>query len=211
MATLTMAPQKLNKHEQKTRETRICLLKAAQEIFLRDGYEQAELGEIAKLAGRTKGAIYAQFASKEEVFLALVEVQALQRRELMRELLTKSKSLEGNWEAFRTLFMHFVGDNTWGQLLLEFKLYSLRHPESHKRLQEVYAAITVANEEERYTQLLGPPKRGKNAISRTAAIHSIFGMLTGLVLESKFDPKVVSEDSVKLIAAKLFDAMMDRK
>ena len=50
-----------NKHELKTRETRTLFLQAAETIFVRDGYEGAELGEIAALAGRTKGAIYAQF------------------------------------------------------------------------------------------------------------------------------------------------------
>jgi AcrR family transcriptional regulator len=49
------------------------LFQAADTIFVRDGYEGAELGEIAALAGRTKGAIYAQFKSKEDIFLALVE------------------------------------------------------------------------------------------------------------------------------------------
>ena len=59
-----MTVKKVNKHELKTRETRELLLQAAKTVFVRDGYEGAELGEIAALAGRTKGAIYAQFESK---------------------------------------------------------------------------------------------------------------------------------------------------
>ncbi len=64
-----------NKHELRTQETRALLLTAAETIFVRDGYEGAKLGEIAALAGRTKEAIYAQFKSKEDVFLALVEAR----------------------------------------------------------------------------------------------------------------------------------------
>src|SRR5437899_2363276 len=60
-----------SKHEMKTKETRELLLRAAETVFVRHGYEGAELGEIAALAGRTKGAIYANFKSKEEMFLAL--------------------------------------------------------------------------------------------------------------------------------------------
>ena len=61
-----MPSPKRTKHELKTQETRALLLRAAEQVIIRDGYENAELGEIAKLAGRTKGAIYAQFKSKEE-------------------------------------------------------------------------------------------------------------------------------------------------
>jgi AcrR family transcriptional regulator len=58
----------LNKNERRTKETRDLLLRSAETIFVRDGYEGAELGEIASLAGRTKGAIYAHFENKEDLF-----------------------------------------------------------------------------------------------------------------------------------------------
>src|SRR6266702_1981816 len=61
--TREMTPPKVSKHELRTRETRELLLHAAETIFVRDGYEGAELGEVAALAGRTKGAIYAHFKS----------------------------------------------------------------------------------------------------------------------------------------------------
>jgi AcrR family transcriptional regulator len=60
-----------NKNELRTKETRELLLRAAGTIFVRDGYEGAELGEIASLAGCTKGAIYCHFKSKEDLFIAL--------------------------------------------------------------------------------------------------------------------------------------------
>src|SRR5450631_4428040 len=94
-----MQVETINKHEQRTRETRAFLLAAAETIFVRDGYEGAELGEIAALAGRTKGAIYAQFESKEDIFLALIEERTRCYREQMEELLTKSTSIEGNLAA----------------------------------------------------------------------------------------------------------------
>lgn len=34
-------------------------------------------------------------------------------------------------------------------------------------------------------------------------------MLTGLVLESQFDPKAVSEEAAKKIAGKVFDAIFE--
>ena len=133
-----MKPSKPTKHELKTQETRELLLRAAEQVFVRDGYENADLGEIAQLAGRTKGAIYAQFKSKEDVFLVLVQDHALRRRAIMQKLLGASTSIEGNLAAFRKYFLDFATDDTWGFLLLEFRLYTVRHPESKARLRKVY-------------------------------------------------------------------------
>ena len=40
----------------RTKETRKLLLGAAEKIFVRDGYEKAQVAQIAASAGRTKGA-----------------------------------------------------------------------------------------------------------------------------------------------------------
>ena len=198
---------KLTKHDLRTRETRELLLRAAEQIFVRDGYERAELGEIARLAGRTKGAIYAQFKSKEDVFLALVQDHALRRRAIMRHLMERSSTVEGNFAAFRKYFLDFATDDTWGFLLLEFRLYSVRNPNSKERLRKVYDSILPVNEEESYSSLLGPASKNNNAISRTLAVHTGFSMLTALQLESKFDPNTVGSQAVRKIAGQLFDML----
>ncbi|GGH17203.1 TetR/AcrR family transcriptional regulator [Silvibacterium dinghuense] len=202
-----MSSQKPTKHELKTQETRELLLRAAEQVIVRDGYENADLAEIAKLAGRTKGAIYAQFKSKEDVFLALVQEHALRRRAIMQKMLAASTSIEGNLSAFRKYFLEFAADDAWGSLLLEFKLYTVRRPESLARLQKVYESILPANEELAYSALLGPAPKGKTSISRAIAVHAAFAALTALQLESKFDPELVSRDVVKKVAAKIFDSM----
>lgn len=204
-----MTVQKVNKHELRTRETRELLLQAAEKIFVRDGYEGAELGEIAALAGRTKGAIYAHFKSKEDIFLALVECHALRSRAYMRELLAKSTSVEGNLAAFRQLSLHLVEDETWGLLMLEFKLFAIRHPESKKRLHNFYAGFLPGDQEARYTDLLGPVGKGKKAISRTQAVHTLQPMLSALLLEAKFDPALLDQDAVRKITGKIFDAVLE--
>lgn len=202
-----MPSHKPTKHEIKTQETRELLLRAAEHIIVRDGYENAELGEIAKLAGRTKGAIYAQFKGKEDVFLALVQDHALRRRAIMQKMLAASTSIAGNMAAFREYFLEFAANDIWGFLLLEFKLYTVRHPESLARLHKVYEGILPANEDAAYSALLGPAAKGKASISRAIAVHSAFAMLTALQLESKFDPKMLSSEVMRKVAAKIFDAM----
>ena len=52
--------------------TRKELLRAAAGLFLRDGFVATSLADIADEAGVTKGAVYSNFESKEDLFLALL-------------------------------------------------------------------------------------------------------------------------------------------
>src|SRR5271155_4276895 len=112
-----------NKNELRTKETRDLLLRAAETIFVRDGYEGAELGEIASLAGRTKGAIYAHFENKEDLFIALFAERMTLYADRMRELLASSTSTEQSLQIFRKFYIGtLLEDKNWLLLLLEFKL-----------------------------------------------------------------------------------------
>jgi len=53
--------------------TRQELIDAARRIFARDGFEVARLQDIAAAAGKTRGAFYAHFQDKEDVFFAIFE------------------------------------------------------------------------------------------------------------------------------------------
>lgn len=120
----------LNKHQLRTEETHARLLQAAEEVFVRDGYEGAQLSEISALAGRTKGAVYAHFKNKEDLFLALFEHRT---KQYIGRFLTKLAGCSNpkQWRgAFREFYVELAHDRTWPILTLEFKLYSLRHPGS---------------------------------------------------------------------------------
>lgn len=55
---------------QRTRES---LIVAARTVFERDGYLEARLSDISKEAGVAVGSFYVYFASKEEIFAAVLE------------------------------------------------------------------------------------------------------------------------------------------
>ena len=67
-----MPKRRLTREESKAR-TRQELLRAASRLFLRNGFVQTSLADIAKEAGLTKGAVYSNFESKEDLFLALLD------------------------------------------------------------------------------------------------------------------------------------------
>jgi AcrR family transcriptional regulator len=60
--------------DQDSAETRLRLLRVAQELFARHGYDGTSNRTIAKASGITSGAIYHYFASKAELYAAVYEV-----------------------------------------------------------------------------------------------------------------------------------------
>jgi AcrR family transcriptional regulator len=53
--------------------TRAALVRAALTVFARDGFTGARLEVIAREAGYSKGAVYSNFSSKAELFLAAMD------------------------------------------------------------------------------------------------------------------------------------------
>ncbi len=63
--------------EQSQAVTREKLLDAARMVFARDGYGGASIERVADEAGFSKGAVYSNFRSKEDLFLAVLEAPTL--------------------------------------------------------------------------------------------------------------------------------------
>jgi AcrR family transcriptional regulator len=67
-----MPRRRLTREESKAR-TRQQVLDAAHKLFRRKGFAGTSLDEIAEEAGLTKGAVYSNFANKEELFLSFLD------------------------------------------------------------------------------------------------------------------------------------------
>ncbi|SIO72920.1 transcriptional regulator, TetR family [Burkholderia sp. GAS332] len=59
--------------EQSTAQRRLRLVCAAQAVFMKKGFVATSDEDIAKAAGHTRGAFYANFGSKQELFLELLQ------------------------------------------------------------------------------------------------------------------------------------------
>jgi len=203
-------PTKLpNKNELRTKETRDLLIRSAETIFVRDGYEGAELGEIASLAGRTKGAIYAHFKNKEDLFIALFAERMTLYANSMYEKLAESTSIEQNLNVLREFYVGTFKDKSWSLLILEFKLFAIRHPESKERLRKVHKELLPqAHREEEYLKFFGSSGKGKTALSRSAAVATLSPILSALAIEEQFTPEILDENTLKNVVTRLFDALM---
>ena len=65
--------------KEKQAHTRACLMNSAAKVFAMRGLQQASIDEVAEDAGFTKGAFYANFKSKEELFLAMLDERFAKR------------------------------------------------------------------------------------------------------------------------------------
>jgi AcrR family transcriptional regulator len=198
-----------NKNELRTKETRDLLLRAAETIFARDGYEGAELGEIALLAGRTKGAIYGHFKSKEDLFMALFIERMSHHMNRMLELLAESTSIEQNLTIFREFYVGTLEDKSWSLLLLEFKLFAMRHPESMERFRKVHRLLfPQAYQDEEQSKFFGSGEDGKTAVSRSAAVAALGPILSALTVEAQFEPALLDEHTLRTVVTRIFDALL---
>jgi AcrR family transcriptional regulator len=182
-------------------------LRAAKTIFIRDGYEGADLADIAELADRTKGAIYGHFHGKEDIFLALIEEERAKQRPKILEIFASSPNVEAAISVMREFFLSRAAEKDWALLQLEFKMFVIRHPEARKRVEGFYTKLQRDREAE-YAKYIGPAGKGKNVISRTLAIHSMGPLLTALLLESEFDPELMGIEEIKKLSGRIFDALI---
>ena len=53
--------------------TNTCIVEAARQVFLRQGYENASMDSIARQADVSKATVYAHFAGKEALFIAVMQ------------------------------------------------------------------------------------------------------------------------------------------
>ncbi|MBY0595276.1 TetR/AcrR family transcriptional regulator [Bacillus bingmayongensis] len=113
--------------KQRKQETRQLLLESAFETFAKLGFHGASVDKIAEYAGFSKGAVYAHFHTKEELFLAIVERQMNLYVQDIREVIEQQQSLASFIETMDQ-YSHSIRQKTktWSMLSMEFLLYAMR-------------------------------------------------------------------------------------
>ena len=82
-----------NPKQERSRETRLKILKSAEESFAKLGYDATGVAEICQHAGTSKGAFYHHFASKQAVFIELLGEWLANLNTHMTAILQSSKSV----------------------------------------------------------------------------------------------------------------------
>jgi AcrR family transcriptional regulator len=194
-----------SRQTERTETTRRKLLSAAERIFARDGFEAARLEDIAAGAGYTRGAFYANFAGKEEIFFALLEQWVQERIDSITAVLRRQKNPQQKLAALRKHYAAIAKDRRLVLISVEFKLFALRHPEAHARLRDRHRRIR-AKWGELFSELLRALGRTL-PISNPAASACCLALAQGLLLEQLVDPKTLSERDVRHMLGLFFDSI----
>jgi AcrR family transcriptional regulator len=195
-----------NKHEGRTVETRRGLLKSARLIFARDGFEACRIEDIAAAAGRTRGAFYAHFETKAELFFALLQEEVDKHARRIRTVLEGRQTVEDRLAALRDYYARCMADREWGMLVLEFKLFAARHPRLRPQLTAIHRRIRASMKLEVIYKLLGIDKTDNEP--RGAALE---GVMAGLFLEQAYDPERLSERHAAVFLGHIFDSLLSTK
>lgn len=194
-----------NKHQQKTEETNRRLLKSARKIFARDGFEAARLEDIAKDAGYTRGAFYAHYSSKEDLFFALLEQQAYEHQVQIQRLLSPLNDQVEKLRAMREYYVTKAGDRSWSMLMLEFKLFAARHPKIRPKLAKTHRVIRQAFRQEIEGLLPSPMRLGSEQESAVRIV--LEALLHGLTLEQAYDPSVLQRERIEDVLRRVFNLL----
>jgi AcrR family transcriptional regulator len=200
---VTQAPERLSREEKKAR-TRAQLIDAAATVFARRGFVAASLDEVSEEAGLTKGAVYSNFESKEDLFEAVIDERF--DKPLQHEV-EEIEKIEGTQQdramAGARLFIEAVQQEPELFLLaLERRIYVARHPEHGPALVKRYrdqlgtVADLIADQSKKWNLPL--------PLSPREMAIAVEALSQGMELQRLADPDGVPEDLLGRVYALLF-------
>lgn len=106
------------RQEERRARTRAVLLRAAAAAFAERGYEGASVDAIAASVGLSKGAVYAHFPSKLELYLEVVRTLLEQAEWRLERVSASVRAGAGTMEASRH-YLGLAGDSQHAALMSE--------------------------------------------------------------------------------------------
>jgi AcrR family transcriptional regulator len=189
--------------------TRAALMEAAAEVAVRRGIAGASVDEVAERAGFTKGAVYANFASKEELFLAMLDAHFDARlAELDRILATDADPDDQAREAAEGLMRRLADEPEWHRLFFEFSVHAARNESFRVQLVQRYRGLR-----ERLAKLLArrAERLGIEPVIPPAEVAAMaFAMANGMALERLLEPEAVPDDLFGEMMATFFTGLRAR-
>ncbi len=181
-----MTSARLTRKEQQAR-TRATLIASASHMLAKKGFRGASIDDIAAHAGFTKGAFYANFSSKEEMFLELLDEHFAERLAEIRRVTASGGDLRDQADQVGRDFVAALrGDEDWGRLFLEFTAHATREPAFGAEFQRRFDALrgeVAAVLDHRAAELGIVPPFPADVIARMT-----FAMAHGVALEQLLDP-----------------------
>ena len=133
-------------------DTREQILAAAARVFARNGFHGTSLDAVGEEAGFSRGAVYYNFADKEELFLELLDQRCAERAQDLRALFadTGEDDVAGSRQAqvaAEHALSAMTGDSEWRALYLEFLAHAARDRAFRRRFSKRTEEMRGALEE----------------------------------------------------------------
>jgi AcrR family transcriptional regulator len=198
----------MNRPQQaRSEETRTRILQVAMDLFSREGFEAAGVAEICEKCGISKGAFYHHFATKQAVFLELLEKWLADLEAAMEHAAGEAKSVP---EAFRAMASSMRGIMQVADgrisIFLEFWTQARRDPEVWER------TIKPFRHYRRIFELLiarGVKEGSFKDIDPALAAHTLVSFAVGALLQGVVDPEGARWDDILPRSIEFFlNAMM---
>ena len=181
------------------------LLDAALEVFAEQGFASASLDQVAEAAGLTKGAIYSNFASKDDLFFAMMKDQVMKRIEAVRTALAASSpgtdGQQARYDIGRLLTEAFTQQREWQLVFLDFWRRAVQDDAVRAQFvaQRRVLRDAIAG---RVEQVVGrAPALGGLTVADIVTV--VLALSNGLAIEQYADPEVVSDDLFGRVLAQL--------
>ena len=193
------------KHQLKSEATRTALLAAAEVIFARDGYERAQIDEIAKVSGRTRGAVYSQYKTKEQLFFALQEHRINTGEKEIKTAVAKHPGSAVERLAALKDYYADLRDADTAVLDIELKLYAIRNSVFQEEWCEHYARMYVTDTKLFTEAFALSDEPGRSHIR--SRLLSLTALKSALILAMRFMPEEFTKKETKLLLKEIFDGL----
>ncbi|MFI7001054.1 TetR/AcrR family transcriptional regulator [Nocardia sp. NPDC050175] len=145
MASSTEAKTSATRVTRRRAETRDRLLTAAYEAFAEEGFGKATVERVCERAGFTRGAFYSNFASLDELFLAMWEQRSAAMLDGVQRMLDEIPvGTEDVRTSIERLERAVPVDEGWYRITAEFTTHALRNPELRRVMAAREEAIVNA-------------------------------------------------------------------
>ncbi|MEL6820315.1 MAG: TetR/AcrR family transcriptional regulator [Calditrichota bacterium] len=202
-----MTTAKRKKSSRKSREFRIAaILEAARDIFIRDGYENATVADIAKHVNIVEGTVFHYFGSKQGL---VVKVMEHFYNEITGNLIAGLSSIKGSREQLRFAIRYHLKT-----LLENAELCRVLFKESRGARSELIDDIRRLNRE--YIQPLNRIiEEGIQSGELRASVNPllirnvVYGSIEHLLWSHLFENRTINvEQSTEEICSILFDGIL---
>jgi AcrR family transcriptional regulator len=200
-------PVRLSRMERREK-TRQDLLTAAETCFVTRGFHATSVDEVAERAGYTKGAVYSNFASKEDLFFGVYQ----RRIDHVLTDVVPGLRQAGAARAFDSLATGTIqrrdSDDGWLAVFFEFWAHVLRHPELRARFAESHTRF-LEPLTDGVRQLAA--ERGRSLPSDVTPLQVALAwnaMEVGLGLERLTQPQDVDVELARRMCWLLLDAVV---